>query len=368
MMEHNLLTLDFWQDSATYEGLTSPTGTLGCEVLNISDSIIKKLVDLCAPLNSFMGTLGTPKPDLSLLAPAKDSALEIINLLSDVPPFSRLDHAFYADWIKDTFVPEAVQECLLCSMAMMSGGLTLEQQEQYKRGLLFAKLLPVLANLGYSLGEYKKTMTEFAIKMDAPDSDRSPDGLAELFGQQFPPELSFTNDGAWMAITNTSLQYISVLRPGYDVPMLVKRMHFVSFVGMLRTDLFEGLCVGHAPKKCLVCGYWFLTTNARHTKYCGNPAPGDRLGRTCRQLGNLKGREQRELADDHPIKLIYERRLNTINRYIKRETLDADLAKAMKKLAKDKMLRALSDSRYAKGSYEKEMKQENLIEEVKNRR
>ena len=49
-MEHNLLTLDFWQDSATYEGLTSPTGTLGCEVLNISDSIIKKLVDLCAPL------------------------------------------------------------------------------------------------------------------------------------------------------------------------------------------------------------------------------------------------------------------------------------------------------------------------------
>ena len=38
----------------------------------------------------------------------------------------------------------------------------------------------------------------------------------------------------------------------------------------------------------------------------------------------------------------------------------------MKKLAKDKMLRALSDSRYAKGSYEKEMKQENLIEEVKN--
>ena len=109
-MEHNLLTLDIWQGSVIYEGTTMPTGTLGCEVLNISDSTIEKLTDLCASLNRFMGTLRTPKPDLSLLPPAKNSAIEIINLLSDVPPFSRLDHTFYADWIKDTFVPEAVQE------------------------------------------------------------------------------------------------------------------------------------------------------------------------------------------------------------------------------------------------------------------
>ena len=50
MMDHNLLTLDFWQDSVTYEGMTTPTGTLGCEVLNISDSIIKKLNDREKPL------------------------------------------------------------------------------------------------------------------------------------------------------------------------------------------------------------------------------------------------------------------------------------------------------------------------------
>lgn len=55
------------------------------------------------------------------------------------------------------------------------------------------------------------------------------------------------------------------------------------------------------------------------------------------------------MADDHPLKQIYEKRLNTINRYIKRGTLDAELAKAMKKLAKDKMLRAISDVAYARG-------------------
>ena len=139
----------------------------------------------------------------------------------------------------------------------------------------------------------------------------------------------------------------------------------LTFVGMFRTD--EGLCVGHAPKKCRICGKWFLTTNARHTKYCGGYAPGDKLHRTCRQIGNLKGRTQRELADDHPLKQIYEKRLNTINRYIKRGTLDAELAKAMKKLAKDKMLRAISDVAYARGDYETEMEQDALQSEAEKK-
>lgn len=55
-----------------------------------------------------------------------------------------------------------------------------------------------------------------------------------------------------------------------------------------------------------------------------------------------------ELADDHPVIQIYEKRLNTINRYIKRGKLDEDLAEVMKKLAKDKMLRAKSNVAYAK--------------------
>ena len=91
---------------------------------------------------------------------------------------------------------------------------------------------------------------------------------------------------------------------------------------------------------------------------------GDKLHRTCRQIGNLKGREQRELADDHPLVQIYEKRLNTINRYIKRGKLDENLAEVMKKLAKDKMLWAQSHVDYAKGNYEKEMEQDALKKEA----
>ncbi len=46
--------------------------------------------------------------------------------------------------------------------------------------------------------------------------------------------------------------------------------------------------------ECRICGKSFLTTNARHTKYCGGYAPGDKLHRTG-EIGDLKGREQQGL-------------------------------------------------------------------------
>lgn len=144
----------------------------------------------------------------------------------------------------------------------------------------------------------------------------------------------------------------------------MRRMSYVSFVGLLRSDLFEGLAAGHAPRRCAVCGRWFLTLDARHTKYCGGFAPGDKRGRTCRQVGAMRGRGQRELAADHPLKAIYSRRLNTILQSQRRGKLDSETADAMRKLAKDKLQRALSDANYARGSYENEMTQAALLAEA----
>ena len=168
-----------------------------------------------------------------------------------------------------------------------------------------------------------------------------------------------------MALSNTTMQYVSSVMPEKEIPQLVKRMHYVSFVGMFRSDLFEGLCVGHAPRKCPICGKWFLTTDARQTKYCGGLAPRDKLGRTCRQIGNLKGREQRELADDHPSKAIYTRRMNTITQYLHRGTLDEQTAAVMKRLAKNKLKRAIKEVAFAKGDYAKEMEQDALLNEAR---
>lgn len=363
--EHNMLTLDFWRDTVTYEGKTVPTGTLGCETLNIPDEVIEKLNELCPRVNLLLKTMNQQTPNAALLPDAGEAAVEILTLLRDVPPFDCLDTDFYISNIPKAFTPEGLQNLQEFSIAVTMGTLNAKQLEEYSLGILLGRIVPVLGHLAFSLAEYKKGMERFALILDAEGSDRTPDGLAELFSRSFPAEFSMNEASQWMALTNETSQYLSVLHPGEDKAKLVKRIHYVTFVGMLRADFFEGLCVGHAPKKCRICGKWFLTTNARHTKYCGGFAPGDKLGRTCRQIGNLRGREQRELAPDHPIKKIYNRRMNTIDKKLDRGTLDQEAAAVMKRLAKRKMQQAISDVAYAQGSYAAEMEQAALLAEAK---
>ena len=234
---------------------------------------------------------------------------------------------------------------------------------QLKSGLGLTKVIAICAQLPDSLVMFKEGLLPLAKALH--ESDRALEDYAAVFGEYFSefPEFSLS-EPSWMSLINVSMQYLSTIMPGKDAPQLVKRMHFVSFVGMLRHDLFEGLSVGHAPRKCPICGRWFLTTDARHTKYCGGFAPGDPKGRTCRQLGNLQGREKRELADDHPLKVIYNRRMNTIQVYVRRGTLDEATAEKMKRLARNKLERAISDAAYANGSYADEMEQDTLLTEV----
>lgn len=354
-MEHNLLTLEFGRDTVTYEGCTAPSGTLGCEALNISDESIAALVEPCKTLNDFISALGMMSVMDELLSKARTAAAEVFNVMRHMEPFAHLDYDFYVPSIADAFSSEALTQVRALNMAMLTRGLAAAQEPGLRKGALLSKIAPVLAQLAYSLAEYKRTMTALAESINDDGVERTPDGLAAAFGAHFN-----VSDDSLMSLANATVQYLSAGKP----PRLVRRMSYVSFVGLLRSDLFEGLAAGHAPRRCAVCGRWFLTLDARHTKYCGGFAPGDARGRTCRQVGAMRGREQRELAADHPLKAIYSRRLNTILQSQRRGKLDSETADAMRKLAKDKLQRALSDANYARGSYESEMTQGALLAEA----
>ena len=367
ILNQNLLTFDFWQDKVTYGKQTVPIGTIGCAALNITDEQIAALTTLCQPLTEVILMLGTGSVDVSVFPKAEKSLLTIIRFLKKTEPFSFLDLATDEKEMHRLFDEEHIENIVAYIEAAQEIGAVAAFDEKYSRGVGVLKLIQVMAQLGGTLQIHKQSMTTFAHALH--DSKRTPEGYAETFAKHFSdiPTLSLDNP-MWMQLTNTTIQYVSSVMPDKNIPQLVKRMHYVSFVGMFRSDLFEGLCVGHAPRLCPICGKWFLTTDARQTKYCGGLAPGDKLGRTCRQIGNLKGREQRELADDHPIKAIYTRRMNTITQYLRRGTLDKQTADVMKQLAKDKLERAIFDVAYAKGSYEKEMEQTALLQEAKQKR
>ncbi len=363
-MNQELMTLDFWQDTVIYEGKALPVGALACDALNVPADTIAKMNKQCEKINLLLGILNAGQ-DASALCPiAREAALTMLDILSQTPPFSYMNISKHRERIEKVFTVDNALKYVEFAIKAATNSLQFEEIQSFADTMMLQRYTAVFGHLAYSLGEYQKAMLDFAEQSDENEADRTAEGFAKMFGTYFSPKFSSTEGNAWMSTLNNSVQYVSVIRLGEKVAKLVKRMHYVSFVGMFRSDLFEGLCVGHAPKKCKICGKWFLTTNARHTKYCGGYAPGDKLHRTCRQIGNLKGREQRELADDHPLKQIYEKRLNTINRYVKRGTLDTDLAKVMKKQAKDKTLRALSNVAYAKGAYEKEMEQAALKKEA----
>ena len=363
ILNQNLLTLDFWQDKVTYGKQTVPIGTIGCAALNITDEQITKLTTLCHPLSNIILMLGTGNVDVSVFPVAEKALWKIICFLQKTKPFSFLDLATDEKELHRLFDEEHIENIVAYIEATQDIGAVATFDEKYSRGVGILKLIQVMAQLGGTLQIYKQSMTAFAHALH--DSKRTPDGYAAAFAEQFPKDETLSPDNSmWMQLTNTTMQYVSSVMPEKGIPQLVKRMHYVSFVGMFRSDLFEGLCVGHAPRKCPICGKWFLTTDARQTKYCGGLALGDKLGRTCRQIGNLKGREQRELADDHPIKAIYTRRMNTITQYLHRGTLDEQTAAVMKRLARDKFDLAIEDVAYANGNYEKEMTQDALLNEA----
>ena len=363
ILNQNLLTLDFWQDKVTYGKQTVPIGTIGCAALNITDEQIAKLTTLCQPLTEVILMLGTSNVDVSVFPMAEEALLKIIRFLQKTEPFSFLDLATDETEIHRLFDEAHIENIVAYIKAAQEIGAVAAFDVKYSRGVGVLKLIQVMAQLGGTLQIYKQSMTAFAHALH--DSQRTPDGYAAAFAEHFPKDDTLSPDNSmWMQLTNTTTQYVSAVMPKKGIPQLVKRMHYVSFVGMFRSDLFEGLCVGHAPRKCPICGKWFLTTDARQTKYCGGLAPGDKLKRTCRQIGNLKGREQRELADDHPIRAIYTRRLNTITQYLHRGTLDEQTAAAMKRLARDKFDLAIEDVAYANGNYEKEMTQDALLNEA----
>ena len=365
ILDQNLLTLDFWQDTVTYGGHTLPAGSIGCAALNIPDETIATLTQLCMPLTMIVLMIdnGTMKADG--FSVAENNLLEIAKILKATAPFSHIDYPADGHDIHTIFAKDRIDIALAYMAAAQQEGAAAALKDEYKYGVGLIKLIQTMSQIGATLQLYKHSMTAFAEALH--DSGRTPDDYAAAFAQHFPNALELSPENtAWMSLTNVTMQYVSDTMKGKDTPQLVKQLHYVSFVGMFRSDLFEGLTVGHAPRKCPICGKWFLTTDARQTKYCGGLAPGDKLGRTCRQIGNLQGRALRELADDHPIKAIYTRRMNTITQYLHRGTLVEQTAKEMKRLAKDKLKKATKFAAYANGNYAKEMEHDALLKETQS--
>ena len=156
IIDHNLLTLDYWQDSVTYEGKTVPGGTIGCEALNIPDTLREKLAQASIPLQKIVAAIKENNLTAELLRPAKGSVLHMIQLAKDTPPFSRADAAYYNGRVEHIFSEEGIQNTL-----------AYVQAAAVMKALAKSKLEKALQDNDYAQGSYAAEMEQAALLAEA---------------------------------------------------------------------------------------------------------------------------------------------------------------------------------------------------------
>lgn len=149
--------------------------------------------------------------------------------------------------------------------------------------------------------------------------------------------------------------------------VVARKLYFDRYYSFVVTDFFEGLHFGHYPRRCEICGNYFLMTSARRQQYCNGTAPYEVRGKkvTCRKYAASIHRK--ELAAADPVIAVYTRRCGAIRTEKGRKTISEEFARAAKALAKEYKLRAQQDAEYAKRQYLLDMSRERLYAETDRR-
>ena len=363
--EAEITTLIYADDTVEYMGSVFPAGAIACMALNIPKESLAEALPLCKRVAAVNTMFHTGVVDKTAMSSAGLAAHPLLKLIAKHEPFTFFDAPEMDQRLDQAFTVDAFKKIRAFSNIVQNEKMNEEVKKKYIPTQVLLALAPMMANYYDAITMLQEHISPFSEKLDTEDQPRTKEAYLTQFSQSFPKNF-LIGDGSdsWMSMANVTVQYTAAPAPSTGHMQMQKHMRFLSFGGMLRADFFEGLSVGHAPKRCAICGRWFLTTDARRTKYCGEICVTDPKGRKCRVIGNMNGREEREKAANHPLIVPYNRRMNTIDQYVRRGTLGNELADAMKKLAKDKKQRALADLDYAKSFYLKEMEQNALKEEA----
>ena len=157
-------------------------------------------------------------------------------------------------------------------------------------------------------------------------------------------------------------------RRNSQILVTARRMTFESYYSFVLTDFFEGLHHGHYPRRCEICGQYFLMKSARRQKYCSyGTAPELYHGKkiSCRRYAIIQGKAER--AKDNPLKVSYARRCAAIRSEKSRGTVTVEFAAAAQVMAKRRLEQAEEDDAYAARAYYKDLERAKLYADTEER-
>ena len=322
---------------------SADTGNIALEILNLPDSVLEEVLELTDPMMELVDYLNNHRnPDnktLSRMMMSSKNIFRVVDLLREVLPFAGQDFTWLDENLPKVFAPEKVRKAY-----------TERKKEQ---GELFIQAMCLVSQLGFGIQDFRQALIPLVESLADEDISRNPKGFSQKFDSFFSKDEERKNQ--WMSFSNVSVEYVP------EEKGIVRRMHYASFPSMFRSDLYEALAVGNAPKRCPICRKFFLTTNARRQKYCTGYAPEEHGGMTCLQVGNRMGREHREQANNNPVLVRYHQTVNVIDQRVTRGTLEPDIAEKAKADAKNCKDMAIAFNEYANGDYKTHMDADALI-------
>ena len=372
-MLSSFFTADYRDGRVTFGGKSYPAGVFATHLLNqfyINDTAARIAVFQDDLNYHILTQLKNGYLNITEFVKTGINTLESLKALPKLRPFDGLNIEEIQNTVTTLFTAETWQK--ICEYFADKAKLSLLPQNEIAAGtadrMIIATDFSVIEN---SIAEIKSILLFFDTLADdlilahgnllkfcncIDDAERLDEAHLLPLALSVFGEHHFTQSG----------RYISVKKNAKSVTGTVaKRLNFDSYYSFILTDFFEGLHYGHYPRKCEICGKYFLMQSARRQKYCSyGIAPELYRGKkiTCRKYAAVLNRKEK--AENDPIVSLYNRRCAAIRTECGRGTITKEYAEIAKRIAKERKQLALNDDKYAKTQYKKDMSREALYAEV----
>ena len=354
-------SIDFWEDKIFIAKKEYPAGYFATNILNFASQTNTDLLILAGYVHQAWGGIQQDGLGRDKFDSAKKNIGEMQEILFQREPFSLFDLEFEKRRFKVAFSNE-------CFTEMTEHEETKSAFLNYLRYFFYipsdiCNFSNAIINLidKYMSKLKKRDETNFAIACH----DFFTNPLNLMLMEDAKPVPHF--DGFEPQPVVRSIRVISEHPHDENRLTFVQRMYFGNLMNFFVTDFINGLHYEHSPKRCEICGRYFLMLDGRHQRYCNGIDPKDEKKRSCRKVAAEKGREAKEKSPHHPLKKICTTRLGTIATHKASGKISEKFAREAKKLAQELRDRAIKETDYAKGEYENDMTQEAIYSAVRKK-
>lgn len=372
-MISSLFTADYRDGRVIFGGKSYPAGVFATHLLNqfyINDTATRIAVFRDNLNFHVLRQLRDGYLNISELVKTGENTLEALKALPKLRPFDGLNTEEIRNTVETLFTEQVGQA--ICEYFAAKANLSIVPQDEIAAGTAdrmrnatdfsvieqniaeIQSILRFFDTLSEDLINAHGKLIKFCNRID--EAERLDEAHLLPLALTIFGEHHFTQSGKYIAV-NKNVKSVNAT--------LARHLNFDSYYSFILTDFFEGLHYGHYPRKCEICGKYFLMQSARRQKYCSyGIAPELYRGKkiTCRKYAAVLNRKEK--AENDPIVTIYNRRCSAIRTECGRGTITKEYAEAAKRIAKERKQLALYDDKYAREQYKKDMSREALYAEV----